>query len=367
MTVRLLKFTLATSLSLALTAFVEKTFSAVDQSLNDLFYQNPAELTLINQVQWVAGDLFVEPKLTFTGSAPGGVGSATSKVNNNLPYLLGSYRLSKRFVLGINITPTGYGHTEWPIDSIVSTVSTKTNVLYYRSGIQFGYQLTDKLSVGAGLNLEIIHLEEVDFLIPNLGNQVNKASGYNYTLDIGLFYKINPRHSITAAAYTPVNMVGSGTSTLNTTVSRSYHLGVTEASVVYIGLQHVLSDRWSMVEKIYWSGWSIQKNLHFENTTTGSFIVPTNWIDVWSYQMATRYATTERIALLGSVIYETNPNPTVTNSIGYPLAASTFISVGLDINLVKKLSTQLLYGYGMFTPKAKINNPVTAVLNLYSQ
>lgn len=93
---------------------------------------------------------------------------------------------------------------------------------------------------------------------------------------------------------------------------------------MYVGLQHLLNDKWSLGEKIYWSGWSIQKNLYFKNTATRSFIVPTNWKDVWSYQITTRYAITEKMALLGSVIYETNPNPTPTNSIGYPLAASTF-------------------------------------------
>jgi hypothetical protein len=55
------------------------------------------------------------------------------------------------------------------------------------------------------------------------------------------------------------------------------------------------------------------------------------------------------------MIYETNPNPTATNSIAYPLAASTFVPAGIDIYLQKHLSAQLVYGYGLLNPKAKIN------------
>ena len=236
-------------------------------------------------------------------------------------------------------------------------MSTKTSLFYYRTGIQSSYQLTNDLAIGAGINLDINKLEEVDFIIPNMGNQINKASGLNCSADIGLFYKINSSHTLTAAVYTPVNATGSGSSSLNGVINHSFRLGITEAAVAYIGFKHDLSTKWSIGEKIYWSGWSIQKNLNLQNTTSGSHIIPTNWKDVWSYQMSTRYETTEKIALLGSVIYETDPNPTLTNNIGYPLASSIFISAGLDINLFNKLSTQLLYGHGLFSPKSKINTP----------
>lgn len=334
-------------------------YSAVDQSLNDNFFQNPAELSKINQIQLIAGNLFIAPTFKFKGISSGSVGNATSRVNNLLPYLLSSYRLTNRFVLGINITPSAYGHLSWPLNSIVANTATETKVFYYRTGIQSSYQLTDNLAIGAGLNLEMNKLQEIDFVVPNMGNQINKMSGLNCSADIGLFYKITPRNSLTAAIYTPVKAVGFGSSSLNSTITNNFSLSITEASVAYIGLQQELNDRWFLGEKIYWSGWSLQKNISFKNTTTGDVTIPTNWKNVLSYQVVTRYATTEKTALLGSIIYETNPNPTSTNNIGYPLAASMFISAGLDLNLQKKISAQLIYGYGLFVPAAKINTPVS--------
>ena len=75
---------MSTLFSVDLLLFAATSFGAVDQSLIDTFYQNLAELSLVNKVQLMAGDLFIAPKLKFTGNAPGGIGSATSSVSDNV-------------------------------------------------------------------------------------------------------------------------------------------------------------------------------------------------------------------------------------------------------------------------------------------
>ncbi len=356
MNVTFLKSAVITSIIINLISFGERAYCAVDQLLNGNFYQNPAELSLIDEIQLMGGNLFITPTFKFTGTSAGGTGSATSNVTNYLPYLLTAYRVTDRFVVGFNITPSGYGHLDWPMDSIVVNDSTVTNLLYYRAAIQSSYQLTDKLALGVGLNLEENYLAELDFVIPNQGNQINKARGLNYTADIGLLYKFNPRNTLTMAVYSPVdNKLGYGSSVLNTTVSNNFSLNLAEAAVAFVGLQHQLTDKWFLEEKVYWSGWSILKNIYFTNTTTGTYVTPTNWKDVWSYQGSTRYAITEKIALLGSAIYETNPTTVATNQLGYPLSDSASGSIGLDLSLQKKLSTQIVYSYGTFISKSPIN------------
>jgi long-subunit fatty acid transport protein len=341
--------------SISLFIVDEAAFCAASQIITDAFYQNPAELSSISRMQMMVGDLFLAPRLEFSGQSTNGAGTARSKVSDNLPYFLSAIRLNDRFVMGLNLTPSSYGHIEWPLDSIVAEVSTKTDVIYYRASIQSSYQLTNKLAIGAGINAEINKLYELDFVIPNKGNQVNKISGLNSSADIGLLYKFNPKLSLTAAIYTPVKAFGFGSSMLNSTRTNNFSLNITEPSVIFIGLQHNLSEKWFLEPKVYWSGWGIQKNIDFRNTTTGSVVVPTNWRDAWSYQILTRYATNERIAILGAVLYETNVNPTVTNNIGYPVSNSAFISAGVDVSLQKSISLQLMYGYGLFTLKSKID------------
>ena len=81
-------------------------YSAVDQILNDNFFQNPAELSLVKQKQLIVGNVFIAPNSKFIGVSSGHTGSATSKTSDFLPYMLGAYRINNRFTLGINITPS---------------------------------------------------------------------------------------------------------------------------------------------------------------------------------------------------------------------------------------------------------------------
>jgi len=139
-------------------------------------------------------------------------------------------------------------------------------------------------------------------------------------------------------------------------LSNLWALNISQAAVASVGIIHLLNEKWFLEEKVYWSGWSLQKTLVFNNSASGTYSVPTNWKDVWSFQAITRYVTNARLALLCSLIYETNPVPLATNALGYPLAASGAISAGVDIAIQKELSTQILYSYGGFIPDSPIKN-----------
>ena len=335
---------------------IKTGYCAVAQILNDNFFQNPAELNVINKAQITLGNVFISPFFNFSGASYGVTSSVDSNVNDYLPYMLTAYRFSDKLVLGFNVLPSMYGHLDWPIDSFVSQASTLTKLLYYRFGFQSSYQISEDLALGVGFNIEDNGQYQLNFVVPGQGNQINSIKGLNYTGDFGLYYKIDSKNYLTVAGYTQVDTYGHGTSSTNGIVNNNLSLNITEAPVIYMGLEHFINDLWFMEGKIYWSGWHIQKNINFTNTTTGTYVVPTNWKDVWSFQATTRYAIREKLALLGSIIYETNPVPLATNAIGYPLAASGSLSGGVDIALRKDLSIQAIYSYGAFLPNSPINN-----------
>ena len=347
---------ISTSLFLSVFIWQSSAYSAVGQIFNSNFFQNPAELSLIERAKVTAGSVFISPTLTFNGTYLGSTGTAVSKTADMLPYLLIDYRWTDKFVVGINLTPSTYGHIAWPEDSVVSQGGTTTKLIYYRLGAQFSYQLIDKLSLGAGVNLEYNRNIQVDFVIPNRGNQYNKARDYNTVADMGLFYKINTKNFITVAAFSNVNTFAPGTSVLGTASTNNYAFLLLDAPVAYIGAQHRLNDKWFLEEKIYWSGWSIVKNVVFSNTITGTYVVPVDWKDILSYQLSSRYAVTEKVAVLGSVLYDDNAVNLSANQIGYPVSSALSLSGGLDLMLNQNLSAQFIYTYGTFAPKAIIDN-----------
>ena len=336
--------------------FEQSAHGAAAQILNDNFFLNPAELSLINKLQLTAGNTYLAPKFQFNGVSYGNSGKAISTVNDSLPYFLGACRLNNQLVLATTVTPSSYGHLNWPVDSIVSQASTLTKVIYYRIGAQASYQVMPSLALGFGLNMEYNKQLEINYLISNTGNQTNQVSAKNATADFGLFYKINSKNFLTAAVYSSVNTFGQGISSLGNVIANNFSLTISEAPVAYIGLQHLYTDKWFFSEKIYWSGWSLQKNVVFQNSATGTFITPSNWRDVWSFQFSTRYSIYDQIALLGFLTYETNPIGALTNQVGYPLAPCGSVATGLDISIKNDISTQLIYGYAAFLPAAQINN-----------
>lgn len=346
-------------LTLWLSIVSPSSYAAIDEILSDDYYQNPAELSLVNQNHWILGGQFISPEFQFKGTSSGLPGTATSHPNDFLPYLLTAYRFSEKLVMGVNLVPSGYGHFEWPYDSVVAEQSTKTLLLYYKAIIQSSYQLTKKLAMGFGINVENNHCLELDFIVPPYGNQVNRISGINVFPDFGIFYQWTSSLALTAAIYAPLNTYGSGSSHTDTAWNNQYESNIRDAAVAFVGLQQKPNDRWYFQEKIYWSGWNIQKNINFTNTTTGSYLRPADWKDVWSFQFNTRIATNEKMAILASSLYDTNPINSSTNQVGYPLAATLTLSAGLDFSVKKDLSAQIMYIYSTFTPKAQINNPTT--------
>ncbi|MCR9192763.1 MAG: outer membrane protein transport protein [Gammaproteobacteria bacterium] len=332
-------------------------YSAVYQILNDYFYPNPAELITVKDTQLVLGNVYAVPSFEFSGETSIGEGKATSRANNSLPYLLAAHRFTDKFVLGLNITPSGYGHIAWPEDSIVANLSTQTEILYYQIGLQSVYQFNDRLAIGVGFNVEYNKFANINYVVPPLGNQVNKiTNGINYVGDVGAFYKINAYNYLTTAVYTQVSTYGHGFSTLGPLVSNDFSLNVLQALIAYVGLQHTITEKLSLEEKIYFSGWGIGKNVDLINTATGSNSTPANWGDAWSFQVSASYALKEKLALLGSGIYETNPVPVATNQIGYPVSSSGALSIGLDLSFMKEFSVQAMYSYGAFLPNATIAN-----------
>jgi len=150
------------------------------------------------------------------------------------------------------VTPSAYGHLNWSQHSIVEQYSTVTNIIYYRGAIQLSSQPTSKLTLGFGVNLEDNRLAEMDAVVPHLGNKVNKVSDRNHTFDMGFFYKLHPRDFLTIAAYTPVNNAfGKGKSSLGPLSNSHLYMNILEASVIYAGLLHFITDKWFFEEKLY--------------------------------------------------------------------------------------------------------------------
>ncbi|HVT63172.1 MAG TPA: hypothetical protein VHD33_06795 [Legionellaceae bacterium] len=58
--------------------------------------------------------------MEFNDQTPVGSGTASSNVNNSLPYVLTAHRFTDKLVVGFNATPSAYGHGISTLGPIVS-------------------------------------------------------------------------------------------------------------------------------------------------------------------------------------------------------------------------------------------------------
>lgn len=342
-----------------LAVFCLDTLAAVTEMLGDTFFGNPAELTLTPKMKITAGTMYANTILDFKGTHLGNDGSAKSRANDYLPYVLLGYRYNDKLVFGFNVTPRGYGHLKYDPNSLVSSSSIETNILIYEISPRVGYQLTKTLAVGAGL--DIFHSRKVDLSNDVIGQGilVNSSNGTRVGADIGLFYKLNPKNFLSLAFFSPAIFQTTGISYINTNVTHSYSQLYQDAAVTYLGLTHILNAKWTLFEKIYWSGWSIKKRFYFKNTIIGSYIVPADWKDTWSFQLGSRYAVNSCLGVLGVVNYDTNPvGSSAKNYVAYPVGSAAAFALGVDWTLQKDLTALLAYGYVWFVPKVPIRTTI---------
>lgn len=333
-----------------------KIFASGGQLLNSTFFPNPAAISSINNFEFIGGNLFFVPTLSFTGTSYGKVGSAQSSVYDPIPYLYVHYRLTDKWVIGINMLPSVYGDLLWPADSIVSTASVITNVLYYRSGILASYQITPDLSFGMGINLERNYLE-VAFMDPLLGFERNKSAGYHYVSDFGLKYRINSKDSVSIAYYTPVHYYSRGVSRASNIANYNYATLNANAAVSFVNFNHIVNELWNLKSTIYFSKWNIKKRSVFYNTVSGSEVLPTYWRNVWSFLFASQHILSDKISFAWDVLYETNPVSKFSyNYVGFPLASALNFSANFEFNVYKNIFVKVIGSYGTFAPNARINN-----------
>lgn len=336
--------------------FIGKVLASGGQLLNSTFYPNPAEVSKIKTFEFIGGNLFFLPNLSYTGTSYGKTGSAKSSVYDPIPYMYVNYRLSDKWVVGVNMLPSVYGDLRWPADSIVANASVITNVLYYRSGVLTSYQITPDLALGIGFNLERNYLE-VAFMDPYLGFERNKSAGYHFVTDVGITYKFTSKDRISFAYYTPVRYYARGVSRAGTLVNYNYATTNTDAAVSFVNLNHIVNEWWNVSSAVYFSKWDIKRRIVFYNSVSGDAILPAHWRNVWSFLLINQYIISDKTSFTWQVLYETNPaNRASYNYVGFPLSSALGFSANFEFKIYKDFYVKVIGSYSTFAPNARINN-----------
>lgn len=384
------------------TSFASGAAAAEDASI---VYYNPAGMTLIKGQQIVAGAHIIVPSAKFhvtsatslAGPIPGenDVEGGVTGVVPNL-YYVNNPGNGWAFGLGVNAPfglATDYGKN-WigryhAVESDVKTININPSI---------AYQVTDQLSLGAGISAQYIDVTLSSMVngglvvasnggaaLPNsTDNDIfveNKADDWSYGYNLGAIYQLREgcrvgvsyrskiKQELTGTTKTSVPATIAGvalpaipgnppTAALfpNQNVNGSIELPASASVSIY----HELSNKLSLLGDVSWTDWSSfdRLTLNFEGTgLAGSTSTTTveNWDDSWRFSLGAIYQYSDALKLRGGLAFDQTPIPDAAHRTPrIPGEDRTWISVGAGYKFSERISGDFAYAH-LFVPNGDIN------------
>jgi long-chain fatty acid transport protein len=298
---------------------------------------NPAGLTRLSGSQVIVAAHLVMPSAKFhnegstyvlqprTGVPLLGGNSADAGVTRAVPNFYASFRVSDRLAFGLGVgAPFGL-KTEYNDDWVGRYHAINSELITININPAVGYKITDKLSVGAGINAMYAKAKlsnAIDFgtldavgafrpFIPPGGLRLTPqqsdgfaevdgddwAWGYNLGLlyqpikstRIGVSYRSRLRHTLEGdvdfsdvpAGLAPLPVFKDGGAKANLTLPETLSFSVF----------HEFNPEWMIMADVTWTNWSVFNELRikFDNQAQPDSVTTTKWEDSYRYSLGVTY------------------------------------------------------------------------------
>ncbi len=340
--------------------------AAVAENASTIFF-NPAGMTKLSGDRQVSIGLDVVnvgfefndegsslPALTATGTGDGGDAG-------DLAYIPNAYfstKLTDKLAVGIGIgAPFGL-KTEYDDDFIGRFLAINSDIKTININPSVAYQVSEKLSLGFGLNYQKIEAElsnAVNFsgllaqagigVFPGLeGVGTVKADDYSWGWNVGLLFEPSDttRIGVSYRSKIKYELSGdvrfqrpdSGNAALNGAMAVGAPNGPAEADIelpdtLIISAVQQLSPQWTMLGDISWTGWSTLESLDI-NRTGGSLLSSETlkWRDTWRLALGAKYRYSDKVGLKFGLAYDQSPVETDHRLARLPDANRIWLSLG---------------------------------------
>lgn len=322
------------------TAFAGGAASADDAAT--IFF-NPAGLPLLPGSQAVAGMHFLFPSAKFknqgsshlTGQAMSGDEGGDAGSMIPVPNLYFSHRFNDRLSAGLGVfSPFGLS-TTYDSTWIGRYHGIESDLFSLNINPTVAYRVTDKLSLGAGLNAQYLKAKlsnAIDFGTifgalgaPGFAPQRNDgfvtfkgdswAWGYNlgalyeFTNETraGIAYRSRIEHTLGGEAQFVGVPFPNPTGRFSNT---GINADVTLPDSLSFSIRHKFSEEWAAMADITWTNWSTidELRIRFDNPAESDAVTTVHWKDTFRYSLGAAY-TPGAWTFRGGVAYDQSPVP----------------------------------------------------------
>ncbi|MDA7916091.1 outer membrane protein transport protein [Verrucomicrobia bacterium] len=289
-------------------------------------YYNPAGLTQLEGVQTQIGAHILSVKSTYEG--PGGFQSKTRTETAMVPQMYFSYSPEEKpysFGLGMYV-PYGLG-LEWAERGSFDTLGIEGRLNYTTVSPQLAWQVTDTLSLGAGLTLNYseVKLRQSIPLTPN-GQFKFKGIDQDVGYILGALWQPHQQWSFGAKYRAATSMNYDG-------YSHAQPISGNEATQARLpfpqfvvgGVSYRPTPKWNFEVDIDWTDWDQLKTPIFDRSVSADVAFPFNWKSSFLYHFGvTRYLENDWWVSAG---YFYSANSTTDTNFN-PLVPDTNLHVG---------------------------------------
>ncbi|MDE2184112.1 MAG: outer membrane protein transport protein [Alphaproteobacteria bacterium] len=317
--------------------------------------------------------------MTSAGSNTGGSADPTSFVQKALvPEYALRARLSERWAIGLVVSaPWGFT-TSYPSTWVGRYYAQTTRLMSVNAMPVVSYEVSPRLSVGAGLQIEYAHgkltsavdtgtlgyLYGVPGSIP--GGQDSQATyranswGVGLTagvlwqvddrLRLGLSYRSSVSHRMKGPLTFALDSAGIGqalrsaSGLFTDTIAKS---SMTMPDIVRFGARYALNDRWTLLTEADWTNWHRFHELRIipANPAQPDDVTGAGWGDGWFYSIGADYLLDEDWHVRAGAGYDATPIPATTLSPRIPDGSRAWMSVGARYQFSRTTTIDLSYAH----------------------
>ncbi len=357
--------------------------AAVAEDASTVFY-NPAGLTQLtnSQINQGINAIFSRAKFNndgsslpnfggaggFSGQALTGGGDTTDEIGI-VPNLYLAHRLNDRMVVGLGVNAPFGLVTEYDNDWVGRYHAIKSDLLTVNINPSIGFKVTDKWSVGFGVNAQYIDLEltqaadlgaRAGFPQAADGKVKLTADDWSYGYNLGATFQATEytRWGLAYRSKISHHLTGDGklTTGAGVQVTKEKISGdVTVPENLSLAMHHQASDKLAIVADATWVRWSRFKELKIESAGILNSTKPEDWENSMRYGIGAIYEHSPKWTFRVGYAYEETPVPSPERRTArIPDNTRNWLSVGASYRMNKHLTIDAGYSH-VFVKDPEIN------------
>ena len=327
-------------------------------------YFNPAGLGFQKQGSVYVGTTLIMPAASFYGPTNQGQSTKNEMVSQLFTPInvYATYPVMEGLVVGIGINnPYGLG-TEWPETWSGKYITQKIDLQSFFFTPTVAYQISEKLSVGVGMNYVTGAVTLKRMVSPGDAQVSLDLSGTGTGYNAGIIFKPTQDFSVGFSYRTSVKLDAEGTAKFNPT-SVLFPEGDAAAALelpatAFLGAAMKVMDNLEIEADYQYVGWSSYKELKIDfKKNNSSTISPKNYEDAFILRVGGEY-TMDALQIRFGYQFDKNP---VTDRYTEPLlpdADRNGINIGAGYKINESLSVDVSYMFLKFAERTVNNTEV---------